>query len=155
MFSNAMQFNEDHTPLWEAARQLKVPISFFSSLTDEQLIKLSGIFCETNVRSSCPVRGTTIRFQRPTTSFKWEDKAESACSASIPTPNFDLHYCDLPTTAPDDVTHAQGSLKRITRSSNTDSLPRAHCWALHLFYLHRKDVQSSQCSGTTCSSTGS
>lgn len=25
VFSNAMQFNEDHTPLWEAARQLKVP----------------------------------------------------------------------------------------------------------------------------------
>jgi hypothetical protein len=35
-----MQFNEDHTPLWEAARQLKVPISFFL-LTDDQLITIS------------------------------------------------------------------------------------------------------------------
>jgi hypothetical protein len=67
-----MQFNEDHTPLWEAARQLKVS-TFFSLLTDDQLIKLSGTFCEINVRSPCSVRGTTIRFQRSTTPLKWED----------------------------------------------------------------------------------
>ena len=100
-----MQFNEDHTPLWEAARQLKVP-TFSFSLTDDQLIKLSGIFWEINVRSSFSVRGTTIRFQRSTAPLKWEDQVESSSTASIPTPNFDLHYRNFPTTATDDVTHA-------------------------------------------------
>ncbi|KAF8481637.1 RSC complex protein, partial [Russula ochroleuca] len=32
VFSNAMQFNEDHTPLWEAARQLK---EYFSKLMSD------------------------------------------------------------------------------------------------------------------------
>src|SRR6266849_1444468 len=50
-----------------------VPISFFSLLTDDQLINLPGIFWETNVRSPCFVRGTTIRFQRSTTPLKWKD----------------------------------------------------------------------------------
>ena len=67
-----MQFNEDHTPLWEAARQLKVPISFFL-LTNDQLIRLSGIFWEIDVRSPCSLRGTTIRFKGSTTPLKWED----------------------------------------------------------------------------------
>ena len=67
-----MQFNEDHTPLWEAARQLKVLTSLIL-LMDDQLMKLSGIFFEINVRSPCSVRGTTIRFQRITTPLKWED----------------------------------------------------------------------------------
>ncbi len=44
-----MQFNEDHTPLWEAARQFKVSTSFFTLLTDDELIKLSAIFCENKV----------------------------------------------------------------------------------------------------------
>ena len=47
VFSNAMQFNEDHTPLWEAARQLKVRI--FTSSVDRSLIVSTGILCETNV----------------------------------------------------------------------------------------------------------
>lgn len=29
-----MQFNEDHTPLWEAARQLKVPAPLVLLTTD-------------------------------------------------------------------------------------------------------------------------
>ena len=46
---------------------------FFSLLTGDELIKLPGIFCETDVRSPCFVRGTTIRFQRSTTPLKRED----------------------------------------------------------------------------------
>ncbi len=39
----------------------KVPISFFSLLTDDQLINLPGIFCEINIRSPCSVRGQSLQ----------------------------------------------------------------------------------------------
>jgi Bromodomain len=65
VFSNAMQFNEDHTPLWEAARQLKV--SCFRSLGWLFLMTSTGVLCEIDVRPPSSLCGAAIYPQRFTT----------------------------------------------------------------------------------------
>src|SRR5580693_9801431 len=51
VFSNAMQFNEDNTPLWEAARQLKVHIST-SPVRRQRLMRSTGVLRKTDGRPS-------------------------------------------------------------------------------------------------------
>ncbi|KAI0262147.1 hypothetical protein BGY98DRAFT_929151, partial [Russula aff. rugulosa BPL654] len=98
VFSNAMKFNEDRTPLWEAAPQLEVRISL---LTNDQLIKLSGIFCEIDIFISVLLRAsTTICFQRSSTPGR---KLKVPSAHQSPNFNDQWHYRDFPTTARDEV----------------------------------------------------
>lgn len=150
-----MQFNEDHTPLWEAARQLKV--AHHLRPVDCPLTELLGILLEINVRPPFSLRCTTIRSQRFTTPVEWEDQAESACSAAIPAANVDVH-CRRDLPSPDTyVARAQGPRKRTTRAS-VDHLAFAHRRTL----LHsgtqsgqRQRPSASSSSSRTISNAGS
>jgi hypothetical protein len=88
-----MQFNEDHTPLWEAACQLKVHIS--TPPVSRQLIGSTGILCETNGRPSFSIHGAAICTKRPTTPIERKDQAEGTITAFSST-SFDLYDYNIP-----------------------------------------------------------
>lgn len=85
-----------------------------------RLIKVSGAFCEIDVRPPSPVRGTTIRTQRAATLYKREDKAENASSAPLLASNLVFNrWRGLPTTSTD-VARTQSPRKRPVRASVDD-----------------------------------